>query len=57
MYLNWNDLSEEEKKLMVNGYCHLVKMLFNKESSEEEALNSLIHRKFSRDEEGNISAS
>ena len=55
MYLHWDDLNEEEKKRMINGYCYLVKMLFDKEHSEEEALNYLIHSKFSRDEKGNIS--
>lgn len=54
MYIGWNDLNEEEKELVVNGYCDVVKKLFDRECSKEEALKFLTNSKFRRDENGVI---
>ena len=54
MYIGWNDLNEEEKELAVNGYCDVVKKMFDRECSKEEALNFLTNSKFRRNGDGTI---
>lgn len=39
---------------MVDGYLHLMRMMFNEERTKEEALNLLVSSKFKRDENGEL---